>query len=132
MRFRLVVLVTLALATTGCLRPSPGPASAGPQGGCKTYYATAPPVVADAIYRAFGHLGQEVVNQAGRVACCESGWGPEATNGQYRGLFQLGYNYNGTITFYGGNVFNAFTNAQVARDSYVTRGYSWSAFQCQP
>ena len=68
-----------------------------------------------------------VVAIADCIAGRESGWNPNATNGQYRGLFQLGANYNATIAFYGGNVFDPRTNAQVARDSYVQRG-NFSAF----
>lgn len=85
-----------------------------------------------AIEQAFGHLGPGVVQEAKNVAWCESKWNPNLVYGQYRGLFQLGYNYNATIDFYGGNVFDPYTNAQVARDSYVTNGHSWIRFECQP
>lgn len=124
-----VVLILLA----GCgPRPAPGPATSPPPVCWKYPNNSANATVQQAILKAFGHLGQGVVNEAGRVACCESGWGPRAVNGQYRGLFQLGSNFNGTIAFYGGDVFNAYTNAQVARDSYIQRGHSWSAFSCRP
>lgn len=85
------------------------------------------------IQQAFGYLGQAVVDQAGRVACCESGWGPQAgyPSAYYKGLFQLGEHVV-AIYNYGGAWFDAFSNAQAARDLYVSRGYNWSAWQCKP
>lgn len=125
-------LALIALLLTACVpRPASGPALRPPPVCAKYPNNPANLVVQTAILNAFGPYGQEVTDQAGRVACCESGWGPQATNGQHRGLFQLGHNYDHTIAFYGGNVFDPFTNAQVARDSWVTRG-GWSAFACRP
>lgn len=135
----------IALTLTGCIpNVTPGPAVTGPRGGCKTYYADAPPPVVDeAIFEAFGYLGQTVVNQAGRVACCESGWGPAAANpsSDARGLFQLELRYNGsTIRFYsqmrgyppGVTAWaDPWVNAMTARDVWL-ESHSWRAWVCQP
>ena len=129
---RLLAACALIL-TLGACAPAPGGGPTfRPPPVCWKYPANPANVAVQlSIQQAFGPYGQAVVDQAGRVACCESGWGPQAVNGQYRGLFQLGYNYNGTIAFYGGAVFDPFTNTQVARDSWVTRG-GWAAFACKP
>lgn len=95
------------------------------------------PEVARGILEAFGHLGQHVVDEAGRVACCESGWGPGAPNG---GLFQITPNGYGTVRFYSAKRFgygtfaihDIWVNSQSARDFYTTRGHNWSAFACRP
>ena len=132
----LAVLLTLSACVP---RPAAGPAATLPTACWKFPANPANTEVAGAIYEAFAHLGQAVVDKAGRVACCESGWGPQAVNGQYRGLFQLGSGFDGTIRFYSvkrfGTLvafapFDAWVSAQAARDSYVTRG-GWSAFACR-
>ena len=133
-------LILAALTLAGCVpAPAAGPASTGPQGGCKSYYTQAPAVISEAIFQAFGYLGQEAVDAAGRVACCESGWGPQASNPSgARGLFELTHNYDPTIAFYAAKVglppdawWDPWVNAQVARDSYVANG-GWARWVCQP
>lgn len=138
MRKKLLVLVgalAVAILASACIpQPAPAPPSGGAYGpGSVINGAVLPDVVYEAIKAAFEPVGgPQLVDQAIRVARCESGFGIDAVNGQYRGIFQLGNNYNATIAFYGGNVFDPFTNAQVARDSWVTKGHRWDsgAFQC--
>lgn len=71
-------------------------------------------------------------DEAHRVAQCESGKDPNAVNpnGHY-GLFQLAAHYRPTIDFYGGNVFDPWVNAQVARDS-VAANNGWARWECKP
>lgn len=58
----------------------------------------------------------------------ESHYDPNARNGQYRGIFQLGANYDGTLSVTNdGNVWNPYTNAQAARAVLDARG-NWSAW----
>ena len=110
MRFVLLALVILA----GCApAPEPDPSLA-------------------AIERHFGHLGDGVVEEAKAVAWCESKWDPNAVNGQYRGLFQLGRYYDSTIAFYGGDPYDPDTNAQAARDGYVSHDHTWAQWSCKP
>lgn len=121
MRWQRLVLVLVALViVAGCAprrsaAPPPGP----------------PPVVYSAINEAFGPYG--ATNQALSVAKCESGWVPTAGAGQYyQGLFQLGRHIS-AINAYGGNFLDAFQNAQAARDLWISRGRSWSAWpNCRP
>jgi hypothetical protein len=114
------VLVAV-LIVAGCgPRPSAGP-------------APVPTVaVANAVKAAFAPYGPTVVQQAFKVAKCESGWVPTAgAGGYYQGLFQLGRHVV-AISSYGGNFLDPYQNAQAARDLYVTRGHSWSAWGCRP
>jgi hypothetical protein len=114
------VLALVVLLSTAC-GPTPAPGPAGPSFKVTT-----------AIHQAFGPFGSTVVNQATRVAGCESGWVPTAGAGSYyQGLFQLGRHIV-AINNYGGNYLDAFQNASAARDLYVSRGYSWSAWSCRP
>ena len=131
---RLAVLALFALAACAP-RPAAGPTYRPPPVCWKYPNNPANVAVQLSIQQAFGPYGQAVVDQAGRVACCESGWGPQAVNGQYLGLFQTGSNGYATIRFYSGGAFlpfDPFVNAQTARDFYVTRGRTWSAFSCRP
>lgn len=127
--------LTLFFLVSGCA-PKPAPGPIGPPPVCQKYPNNPANVAVQmSIQQAFGPYGQAVVDQAGRVACCESGWGPQAVNGQYLGLFQTGSNGYATIRFYSGGAFlpfDPFVNAQTARDFYVTRGRTWSAFSCRP
>ena len=84
-----------------------------------------------AIREVFAPYGPLLTQQAMNIARCESGLNAYAVNGQYRGLFQLGSNYDHTIRFYGGDVWNPWTSSKVARDSRIQRG-NWSAFECRP
>lgn len=96
-----------------------------------------------AILQAFARHGQAAVNKAGSEACCESGWGPQAQNGQYLGLFQTGSYHYETIKFwsrqrfgiyaqgaYAFAWFDPWVNAHTAQSSYVDRG-NFSAFTCE-
>jgi hypothetical protein len=88
--------------------------------------------VTTAIHKAFDPFGAAVVDQAFRVSRCESGWVATAGAGSYyQGLFQLGRHIS-AINNYGGNYLDPFQNSYAARDLYVSRGYSWSAWACRP
>jgi hypothetical protein len=113
-----IALIVLAAACGPRVAPAPAPGPSLP--------------VYSAINKAFGPYGSTVVSQAFRVAKCESGWVPTAGAGSYyQGLFQLG-RHIAAINNYGGNYLDAWQNAQAARDLYVSRGRSWSAWSCQP
>lgn len=115
--FALVALVALT-ACVPKVAPAPAPAPS--------------PEVAAAIDQAFGPFGPTVVAQATRVARCESGWVPTAGAGRYyQGLFQLGRHIV-AINAYGGNWLDPYQNSLAARDLYVSRGRSWSAWTCRP
>ena len=66
--------------------------------------------------------------QAVAVAKCESGLSPNAGNGQYRGLFQMGsreralYGHGGT----------ALEQARAAFVYFVISGRDWSPWTCKP
>jgi hypothetical protein len=114
----LVPLLALVVLTAAACGPKP---AAGP-----------PPVSTAAISQAFSPYGPTVVAQATKIARCESGLVPTAGAGRYyQGLFQLGRHIV-AINNYGGNYLDPYQNAQAARDLYVTRGYSWSAWSCRP
>ncbi len=87
-----------------------------------------PPSAEEAIIReVFAPYG--VADKAVSVARCESGLNPMAgwPNATYKGLFQLGPHLGGTVAAYGGDWFDARTNANVARDLFLSRG-NWSAW----
>lgn len=123
---RRVILVSLVLLAAAC-RPAVAPAPPLPPRPCIDPHSS----VDQAIDCAFGSLGLARQDEAHRVAWCESRKNPAATNGQYRGLFQLGSNYDGTIAHYGGNPFDSWVNAQTARDS-VAANNGWIRWQCKP
>jgi hypothetical protein len=81
------------------------------------------------IHEVFGPLG--VADKALSIAWCESGMNAMAgfPNATYKGLFQLGPHLQGTVDAYGGQWFDARTNALAARDLYLSRG-NWSAWTC--
>ncbi len=117
---RLMPVVALVVLTA-CV-PSLAPAPVA---------APAPEVEA-AIAEAFGPFGPTVVAQATKVARCESGWVPTAGAGEYyQGLFQLG-RHIAAVHAYGGNWLDPVQNSLAARDLYVSRGNSWSAWTCRP
>jgi hypothetical protein len=89
----------------------------------------------NAVEYAFAPFGPEVVAQAHRVAACESNHNP------YGGLLKPGHHYYGVFQLgahivaihnYGGQFFDPYQNALAARELYVSRGYNWSAWSCQP
>lgn len=81
------------------------------------------------IHEVFDPLG--VADKALSIAWCESGMNALAgfPNATYKGLFQLGPHLQGSVDAYGGQWFDAKTNALVARDLYLSRG-NWSAWSC--
>ncbi|MEX2269265.1 MAG: hypothetical protein WEA75_11325 [Acidimicrobiia bacterium] len=119
---RLVPVLVAVLVVAGCgPRPSAGPSK----------YVGPTALVANAVKAAFGPYGPAVVKQAFNVSQCESGWVPTAGAGSYhQGLFQLGRHIV-AIQSYGGNFLDPYQNALAARDLYVSRGHSWSAWGCR-
>lgn len=116
----LFALLVLGAATFGLAACKPNPAPAPPP--AFSYDDTHA-----AIAQFFGPYGPGVQGIAECIAGRESGWNPYAVNGQYRGVFQLGRNFQGTVNFYGGDFFDPYQNTQAARDSFVQRG-NFSAF----
>ncbi len=67
-------------------------------------------------------------SQALSVAWCESRMYVGATNGQYRGLFQMGESERRTY----GHGPTAVEQAQAAYRYFVASGSDWSPWSCQP
>jgi len=89
--------------------------------------ADAPPAGGDVHALIIQYFGLEAPF-ADCIAGHESGFNPEARNGQYRGLFQLGSSYNGSIAATGsGNVYDPEVNIAVAKQIRDERG-NWSAW----
>lgn len=89
--------------------------------------ADAPPAGGDVHALINQYFGGEAPT-AECIAQHESGFNPNAVNGQYRGIFQLGSNYNGSIAATGsGNVFDPEVNVAVAKQIRDARG-NWSAW----
>jgi hypothetical protein len=80
-----------------------------------------------AIARAFDPLGRTA--EALRVAHCESTHNRFATNGQYRGLFQLGAHHYFRLR--GKPYSHAYANARAAA-SIVAADGGWGQWSCQP
>ena len=119
---RLIAVLVAVLVVAGCApRASSGP----PPGPTLPVYS--------GIKTAFGPYGSGVVGQALSVAKCESGWVPTAGAGSYyQGLFQLGRHIV-AINNYGGDFLHPYQNAAAARDLWLSRGMSWSAWpNCRP
>lgn len=114
MKRLMLLVVVLAFTAAACLPPPP-PAFNHDDG----WYA---------VQENFQDLGPEVLAKAHCIAHRESGYNPSAVNGQYRGIFQLGRNYDGTISVTNdGNVWNPYTNAMVARIAFLASGWRpWS------
>jgi hypothetical protein len=77
-----------------------------------------------AICKVFG----EYCKQAVAVAWCESRLEPDAQNGQYRGLFQMGYQER--LIF--GHGATARQQAVAAHTYFVSSGSDWSPWSCKP
>jgi len=84
--------------------------------------AGAPPQ--DAICRVFGSY----CRQALAVSRCESGLRPDAQNGQYLGLFQMGSSERRIF----GHGPSAADQAQAAHRYFVASGRDWSPWSCKP
>jgi hypothetical protein len=82
------------------------------------------------IREAFPHHYQE----AWRVSWCESRWDRHATNGQYRGVFQLSTSWRGYFKgLHPGWHDVAYTPRQNIQAAHaIFRGGGWSAWECQP
>jgi hypothetical protein len=66
--------------------------------------------------------------QALAVARCESGLSTGASNGQYRGLFQMGSSARRLF----GHGASATTQARAAHRYFVSSGRDWSPWSCKP
>ena len=116
-------VAVIAVAGAGCKYSGFAPT---PQAAARPEAAAAAASSPEAIIRqVFGPLG--VADKAVSVAACESGLNPGADSGTYKGLFQLGPHLVGTVDAYGGDWFDPMTNAQVARDLYLSHG-GWSSW----
>jgi hypothetical protein len=73
-------------------------------------------------------FGSRFCGQALRVARCESGLRPNARNGQYLGLFQMGSSERRRF----GHGFTAFEQATAAHRYFVLSGRDWSPWSCKP
>lgn len=76
------------------------------------------------IRQVFGRYGDQAV----AVSKCESGLTTTATNGQYLGLFQMGYYARGRY----GHSSNAWGQARAAYRYFVDSGRDWSPWSCKP
>lgn len=77
-----------------------------------------------AICTVFGRYCREAL----AVARCESGLQTTARNGQYRGLFQMGWNERRLF----GHGTSAFEQARAAHRYFVRSGRDWSPWTCKP
>lgn len=86
-----------------------------------------PTTVVGIIRYVFGAYGSQAVS----VAWCESKFSPWAVNGQYVGIFQMGYSERQTYGWYvrGGNV---WTQVRSAYNYFVASGRDWSPWECKP
>jgi len=85
--------------------------------------AQAPPKVA--ICRVFGN---RYCRQALRVSWCESRHSTSAQNGEYLGLFQMGYSERQLF----GHGSTAHRQAIAAHKYFVVSGRDWSPWSCKP
>jgi len=76
------------------------------------------------ICRVFGPYCGEAL----RVAQCESGFRTDAQNGQYLGLFQMGYEERQLF----GHGPTAEAQVRAAYRYFVVSGWNWSPWSCKP
>ena len=76
------------------------------------------------IRQVFGRYGDQAV----RVAYCESRLSIWAHNGQYLGLFQMGYSERAHY----GHSWDAWGQARAAYRYFVASGRNWGPWQCKP
>jgi hypothetical protein len=62
------------------------------------------------------------------VSWCESKWYVWAKNGQYLGLFQMGYYARSKY----GHSSGAWGQARAAKEYFVDSGKNWSPWSCKP
>lgn len=67
-------------------------------------------------------------SQALRVAACESRYHITARNGQYLGLFQMGFSERSKY----GHGYTALEQAHAAYQYFVASGKDWSPWSCKP
>lgn len=67
-------------------------------------------------------------NEALRVSHCESRFSTTAQNGQYLGLFQMGYWERRTY----GHGYTPYEQARAAHRYFVASGSDWSPWSCKP
>jgi hypothetical protein len=73
-------------------------------------------------------FGSRYCGQALRVARCESRLRIDASNGQYRGLFQMGASERRRF----GHGSSAYVQASAAHRYFVVSGRDWSPWSCKP
>ena len=73
-------------------------------------------------------FGKKYCRQALRVSYCESRWHTTAKNGQYLGLFQMGYNERKIY----GHGKSAKKQTLSARRYFRASGKDWSPWTCKP
>lgn len=78
--------------------------------------------------KAICYVFDSYCGQALAVAWCESRFSPNATNGQYRGLFQMGRNER--LLF--GHGSRAIEQSFAAHRYFVRSGRDWSPWSCKP
>ena len=78
--------------------------------------------------KAICHVFGRYCAQALQVARCESGYQTGATNGQYRGLFQMGTSERALF----GHGESALVQARAAYRYFVRSGKDWSPWSCKP
>lgn len=86
-----------------------------------------PTTVSGAIEYVFGQYATE----AHKVASCESGHSIWAVNGQYVGVFQMGYTERKTYGWYEAGA-APYTQVKSAWNYFVASGRDWSPWDCQP
>jgi len=84
--------------------------------------------VASTIYQVFGPYGATAV----RIAICESGLNPGATNpySGAAGVFQIMPGTWSGTSYAGYSAYNAWANINAAHEIFVRDGYSWREWVC--
>jgi len=78
--------------------------------------------------KAICHVFGNYCRQALQVARCESGYRTTAQNGQYLGLFQMGYSERQLF----GHGATSLDQAKAAYRYFVRSGRDWSPWSCKP
>lgn len=78
--------------------------------------------------KAICHVFRSYCGQALHVARCESGLRPNAQNGEYLGLFQMGVSERRRF----GHGRSAYEQARAAHRYFVLSGRDWSPWSCKP
>jgi len=75
------------------------------------------------IRKVFGKHGRDAI----KIAYCESGIRPWASNGQYKGIFQMGSHERKTY----GHGSGTWAQARAAKKYFVASGSSWGPWECK-